>query len=138
MGGYGKEVDMWSVGVMTYILLCGFTPFDEENMVLGFKQIMEGLYDFLDPYWTSVSDSAKNLIRKLLIVDPKARLSAEDALQHPWITGATAKPDLLLAILHECMAKFNTARKPKKAIHTTIATIHILNAVSRSSASSAE
>ena len=128
MDGYGKEVDMWSVGVIMYILLCGFPPFYEENTAQLFKQIMEGRFDFPEPYWTNVSESAKDLIRNLLVVDPKSRLSAEDALRHPWITGTTAKPDVLASTLYESMDKFNVSRKFKVAIHATIASLRLANA----------
>jgi len=92
--GYGPEVDLWSVGVIMYILLCGFPPFfdDGKNMGLLFEQIMSGKFDFPAPYWTNISDAAKDLIGKLLQVDPKQRFTAAQALAHPWITqnGSTA------------------------------------------------
>jgi len=84
---YGKEVDMWSLGVILYILLCGFPPFYHENTQQLYKQIKKGEYDMPDPYWTDISDSAKSLVRGLLTVDPKKRLTGKQVLSHPWITG---------------------------------------------------
>ncbi|KAJ8660352.1 hypothetical protein O0I10_003809 [Lichtheimia ornata] len=83
---YGKECDMWSLGVMLYICLCGFPPFNEEFEPPSMKdQIRLGLYDFPPQYWDGISDEAKDLIRGLLTVDPRKRLTAEAALRHPWM-----------------------------------------------------
>ena len=90
---YNKAVDLWSLGVILYILLCGFPPFYHESTAALYKQIKKGQYDFPDPYWTEISDSAKDLVRRLLTVDPKARYTAAQVLTHPWITGgASSKP----------------------------------------------
>jgi len=90
---YNKAVDMWSIGVILYILLCGFPPFYHESTEKIFLQIKGGKFDFPDPYWTKVSASAKELVSLLLKVDPKERISAEDALMHPWISGLTASAE---------------------------------------------
>eukprot|EP01039_Chlorochromonas_danica_P000764 gene764-829_t len=82
---YGKEVDMWSVGVILYILLCGFPPFYDDNNKKLFAQIVNANYSFPDPYWTNISATAKDLVRKLLVVDPRQRLSALQVLAHPWM-----------------------------------------------------
>jgi len=84
---YDKEVDMWSIGVITYILLCGFPPFfdDGSNMAELFEQIMAGEYDYPEEYWDDISDEAKDLIDNLLLVDPEERFTAQQALQHPWL-----------------------------------------------------
>lgn len=87
---YGKEVDMWSLGVILYILLCGFPPFYHESTQQLYKQIKKGEYDFPDPYWTDISDSAKSLVRGLLTVDPRKRLTGKQVLEHPWIAGKEA------------------------------------------------
>jgi len=84
---YGKEVDMWSLGVILYILLCGFPPFYHESTAQLYKQIKKGEYDFPDPYWTDISEQAKSLVRGMLTVDPKKRLTGELVLAHPWISG---------------------------------------------------
>ncbi|KAJ3176942.1 hypothetical protein HDU85_006472 [Gaertneriomyces sp. JEL0708] len=86
--GYGKPVDMWAIGVITYVLLCGYTPFwagkDNSNATL-FKAILDCDYQFDDEYWSEISETAKDFIRKLLIVDPTHRMTAAQALEHPWL-----------------------------------------------------
>ncbi|TPX35683.1 hypothetical protein SmJEL517_g01902 [Synchytrium microbalum] len=83
--GYSKEIDLWSLGVITYILLSGYPPFYDQNNVELFKQIMAGKYEFDRPWWDNVSDSAKDFIRHLLVLDPKSRYTAKQALAHPFI-----------------------------------------------------
>ncbi|KAJ8268151.1 hypothetical protein COCON_G00133230 [Conger conger] len=85
--GYGLPVDMWATGVILYILLCGFPPFrsQEKDQDELFELIQQGEYEFLPPYWDSISDGAKGLIRGLLLVDPGTRLRAEQVLHHPWV-----------------------------------------------------
>jgi len=85
LGRYGREADMWSVGVILYILLSGSPPFRADHLE---RQIATGAYNFKLPVWSSVSKAAIHLIRRLIEVDPKKRISARDALNHPWITGA--------------------------------------------------
>ncbi|XP_007437259.3 serine/threonine-protein kinase DCLK3 [Python bivittatus] len=85
--GYGLEVDMWATGVILYILLCGFPPFrsherDQEEL---FQIIQLGHYEFLSPYWDNISAAAKDLINRLLVVDPKKRYTAQQVLRHLWI-----------------------------------------------------
>jgi len=83
--GYGKEVDMWSIGVITYILLCGFPPFYGDTVPEIFEQIMEASFDYPEEYWSHVSSNAKDFINKLLQVEPEARMTAGVALKHPWL-----------------------------------------------------
>jgi len=87
---YNQAVDLWSIGVILYILLCGFPPFYHESTAALYKQIKKGQYDFPDPYWTDISDSGKDLVRRLLTVDPAKRLTAPELLKHPWITGGAS------------------------------------------------
>jgi len=102
--GYGNEVDMWSIGVITYILLCGFPPFYGDTVPEIFEQIMEANFDYPDEYWGSVSKEAKDFINKLLVVESDKRLSANEALKHPWLSSSTAHGT----------AKLNTAHKLKE------------------------
>jgi serine/threonine protein kinase len=83
--GYGQEVDMWSLGVITYILLCGYPPFYDQKNAELFKKIMAGRYQFDHPWWDHISDKAKDFVRKLLVIDIKKRINAKDALSHPFI-----------------------------------------------------
>jgi len=85
--GYEEEVDMWSIGVITYILLCGFPPFYNEHLPDLFEQIMKAEYEFIPEYWSDVSEDAKDFIRKLLVVEPKERMTSKQALTHSWLTG---------------------------------------------------
>lgn len=88
--GYGKEVDMWSIGVITYILLCGYPPFYDENDVILFKKILRGEFRFHKNNWSHISQSAKMLISGILKVNTEHRFTAEQVLNHPWVTGDTA------------------------------------------------
>ena len=83
--GYNEMIDWWSIGIILYILLCGFPPFYDENNDVLFKMITEGKFDFPSPYWDDVSDLAKDLIRKLLCVDPKNRLNGDQIMKHEWL-----------------------------------------------------
>ena len=85
--GYGKEVDMWSVGVITYILLCGFPPFYNENVAQLFESIIKADFDYPSDYWDHISDDAIDFIDNLLIPDPAKRMTASDALKHSWLAG---------------------------------------------------
>nr|XP_019603856.1 PREDICTED: calcium/calmodulin-dependent protein kinase type 1 isoform X1 [Rhinolophus sinicus] len=87
---YSKAVDCWSIGVIAYILLCGYPPFYDENDAKLFEQILKAEYEFDSPYWDDISDSAKDFIQHLMEKDPEKRFTCEQALQHPWIAGDTA------------------------------------------------
>jgi len=82
---YDKSVDMWSIGVIIYILLCGYPPFYADNAPALFKKIMDVKYDFDDPSWDDVSEDAKDLIRHLLVKNPDERYTAQQCKEHPWI-----------------------------------------------------
>lgn len=84
---YDKSVDMWSIGVIIYILLCGYPPFYADNAPALFKKIMDVKYDFDDPSWDEVSEDAKDLIRHLLVKNPEERFTAQQCKEHPWILG---------------------------------------------------
>nr|XP_010944567.2 serine/threonine-protein kinase DCLK3 [Camelus bactrianus] len=81
---------MWAAGVILYILLCGFPPFrsPERDQDELFNIIQLGRFEFLAPYWDNISDAAKDLVSRLLVVDPKKRYTAHQVLQHPWIETA--------------------------------------------------
>lgn len=87
---YTNAVDLWSLGVILYILLCGFPPFYAENNRELYRQIKAARYSFPPAYWGHVSQSAKDLITQLLVVDPKKRLTAQQVLDHPWVRSDVA------------------------------------------------
>uniref|UniRef100_A0A3B3XKG2 Protein kinase domain-containing protein n=1 Tax=Poecilia mexicana TaxID=48701 RepID=A0A3B3XKG2_9TELE len=98
---YSKAVDCWSIGVIAYILLCGYPPFYDENDSKLFEQILKADYEFDAPYWDDISDSAKDFISCLMEKDPSKRFTCEQALRHPWIAGDTA----LCKNIHESVSR---------------------------------
>ncbi|KAK7895968.1 hypothetical protein WMY93_021293 [Mugilogobius chulae] len=98
---YSKAVDCWSIGVIAYILLCGYPPFYDENDSKLFEQILKADYEFDAPYWDDISDSAKDFIGRLMEKDPSKRYTCEQALRHPWIAGDTA----LCKNIHESVSR---------------------------------
>ncbi|CAH8841633.1 unnamed protein product [Trichobilharzia szidati] len=124
--GYGKEVDCWAIGVIAYILLCGYPPFYDENDHELFRQIRMAEYEFDSPYWDNISDSAKDFIRHLLQKDPKKRYSCTQALEHPWIASNTALDrDLYPFVSEQIRKNFLAVRRWKKAYNAT-AVLHLL------------
>jgi calcium/calmodulin-dependent protein kinase I len=119
--GYGPEVDAWSLGVILYILLCGFPPFYDESNAVLFQLIKKGSYTFPSPYWDDVSESAKDLVHKLLTVDPKKRATVKDVLSHPWVAGKESQNAKALAMQGEQLKKYVARGRFKKAINTVVA-----------------
>lgn len=119
LDGYGKEVDMWSVGVIMYILLCGFPPFYAEDDNEAFDLIIAGNYSYPAKYWDKISAAAKDLIDHLLVVDPTKRFTARQALDHPW-TVSNDRSTHLGDTLTE-LKKFNARRHWRRGIHTIMA-----------------
>ncbi|KAK2911501.1 calcium calmodulin-dependent kinase type IV [Labeo rohita] len=118
---YGPEVDMWSVGVITYILLCGFEPFfDDRGDQYMFKRILNCEYEFVSPWWDNVSLNAKDLVKKLIVQDPKKRLTTQQALQHPWVTGKAVN-FTHMDTAQKKLLEFNARRKLKAAVKAVVA-----------------
>lgn len=115
--GYGRECDLWSLGVILYILLCGYPPFYDErnNNAVVFNLIKNGTYSFNSPYWDSVSTDAKDLVASLLTVDPKARINAEQCFEHPWMKTQDVA-SLHLPHFIDNMKKYNLRRKFKSSV----------------------
>ncbi|XP_072227911.1 calcium/calmodulin-dependent protein kinase type II subunit beta isoform X1 [Leuresthes tenuis] len=118
---YGKPVDIWACGVILYILLVGYPPFWDEDQHKLYQQIKAGAYDFPSPEWDTVTPEAKNLINQMLTINPAKRITAQDALKHPWV----CQRSTVASMMHrqetvECLKKFNARRKLKGAILTTM------------------
>ncbi|XP_015430809.1 PREDICTED: calcium/calmodulin-dependent protein kinase type II alpha chain isoform X5 [Dufourea novaeangliae] len=118
---YGKPVDIWACGVILYILLVGYPPFWDEDQHRLYAQIKAGSYDYPSPEWDTVTPEAKNLINQMLTVNPSKRITASEALKHPWI----CQRERVASVVHrqetvECLKKFNARRKLKVAILTTM------------------
>ncbi|XP_029949696.1 serine/threonine-protein kinase DCLK2 isoform X2 [Salarias fasciatus] len=112
--GYGLKVDIWAAGVITYILLCGFPPFRSDNNLQEdlFDQILLGRLDFPSPYWDNITDSAKELIGKMLQVNVEARYTAQDVLSHPWVTDdAVTDNNMKTEVTGKLKTHFNAAPK---------------------------
>ncbi|XP_078678374.1 calcium/calmodulin-dependent protein kinase type IV-like [Branchiostoma floridae x Branchiostoma belcheri] len=132
---YGPMVDMWSIGVVTYILLVGFEPFyDERGDQHMFRKILKADYEFMSPWWDDVSLSAKDLVERLLVIDPKKRLSATQVLNHPWVKGKAKSNHLQDTVTK--IKEFNAKRKLKAAMHAVVASSRLGSASSGSSAGS--
>ncbi|XP_053678521.1 calcium/calmodulin-dependent protein kinase type 1-like [Anopheles nili] len=84
---YGKAVDLWSIGVITYCLLCGYLPIDDDDEDILYAKNEIGAFQFDSPSWDKFSDSAKDFIAKLMCLDVEKRLTCKQALAHPWISG---------------------------------------------------
>ncbi|XP_047309961.1 calcium-dependent protein kinase 20-like [Impatiens glandulifera] len=119
---YGQECDVWSAGVMIYILLSGVPPFWDETEQGIFEQVIKGELDFVSDPWPSISDGAKDLVRKMLVRDPKKRLTAHEVLCHPWIQVDGLAPDKPLdsAVLSR-LKQFSAMNKLKKIAIRVIA-----------------
>ncbi|XP_045104301.1 calcium/calmodulin-dependent protein kinase type II alpha chain-like isoform X35 [Portunus trituberculatus] len=118
---YGKPVDIWACGVILYILLVGYPPFWDEDQHRLYAQIKAGAYDYPSPEWDTVTPEAKNLINSMLTVNPAKRITAAEALKHPWI----CQRERVASVVHrqetvDCLRKFNARRKLKGAILTTM------------------
>uniref|UniRef100_A0A674B9I3 calcium/calmodulin-dependent protein kinase n=1 Tax=Salmo trutta TaxID=8032 RepID=A0A674B9I3_SALTR len=127
---YGKPVDIWACGVVLYILLVGYPPFWDEDQHKLYQQIKAGAYDFPSPEWDTVTPEAKNLINQMLTINPAKRITADQALKHPWIFYlhnwcCDGQRSTVASMMHrqetvECLRKFNARRKLKGAILTTM------------------
>lgn len=127
--GHGKPVDLWALGVITYFLLCGYTPFDRDSDLEEMQAILNADYSFTPlEYWRGVTDSAKDFIRRCLTVDPGKRMTAHEALQHPFVAGWARGPngvegDKGQNLLPTVKKNFNARR----TLHAAIDTVRAIN-----------
>lgn len=108
--GHGKPVDMWSMGVITYTLLCGYSPFRSENLQDLIDECSNAAVVFHERYWKDVSQDAKDFILCLLRANPDERWSSTQAMKHPWLTGESATDHNLLPEIKAFMAKARLRR----------------------------
>ncbi|KAG0329972.1 hypothetical protein BGZ99_009416 [Dissophora globulifera] len=127
--GHGKPVDMWSIGIITYTLLCGYAPFQAENDQQLVQEIARCNVVFHERYWRDVSVEARDFIKCLLRAHPEKRLTATEALQHKWITTETGNDADLLDNVKE---GFNAKRMFKKTVRA-VAAANRLRTMTRSS-----
>uniref|UniRef100_A0A8C2PWG8 calcium/calmodulin-dependent protein kinase n=2 Tax=Cyprinus carpio TaxID=7962 RepID=A0A8C2PWG8_CYPCA len=123
---YGKAVDLWACGVILYILLVGYPPFWDEDQHRLYQQIKAGAYDFPSPEWDTVTPEAKDLINKMLTINPSKRITAAEALKHPWISHRST----VASCMHrqetvECLKKFNARRKLKVSLYKAVRSSHM-------------
>ncbi|XP_070759216.1 caM kinase-like vesicle-associated protein [Enoplosus armatus] len=124
---YGRPVDCWATGVIMYILLSGNPPFydetdddDYENHDKNlFRKILAGDYEFDSPYWDEISDSAKSLVARLMEVDQDQRLTAQEAINHEWISGGAASDKNIKENVCAQIEKNFARAKWKKAVRVT-------------------
>ncbi|KAL1746139.1 kinase-like domain-containing protein [Schizophyllum fasciatum] len=132
--GHSKAVDMWSTGIITYVLLCGYSPFRSEDAQTLLKETSEAKIEFHDRYWKNVSQDAKDFIKRLLSPDPKLRPTAVDALHDKWLTGHA--PDAEHDLSEGLRAHFNPRKRWKSAMSSVRALRRLNSGASSRSASS--
>ncbi|KAK4383874.1 Calcium-dependent protein kinase [Sesamum angolense] len=119
---YGPEVDVWSAGVILYILLCGIPPFWAETEQGVAQAIIRSVVDFKRDPWPKVSDKAKDLVKKMLNPDPKQRPTAQEVLDHPWLQNAKSAPNVSLGeTVRARLKQFSMMNKLKKRALRVIA-----------------
>lgn len=122
--GHGKPVDLWALGVITYFLLCGYTPFDRDTDFEEMQAILKADYSFTPiEYWRGVSAPAKEFIQKCLTIDPAQRITAHQALQHPFVSGEQLPAEGAENLLPAIKKNFNARR----TLHAAIDTVRAIN-----------
>ncbi|ESW05525.1 hypothetical protein PHAVU_011G186900 [Phaseolus vulgaris] len=114
-GKITTKSDMWSLGVILYILLSGYPPFIAQTNRQKQQMIMNGNFSFYEKTWKGITQSAKQLISDLLTIDPSRRPSAQDLLSHPWVVGDKAKDDAMDPEIVSRLQSFNARRKLRAA-----------------------
>ncbi|KZT40415.1 Pkinase-domain-containing protein [Sistotremastrum suecicum HHB10207 ss-3] len=122
--GYGKAVDLWSIGIITYVLLCGYSPFRSEDAKELVRETTLGKIEFHEQYWKNVSNEAKDFIKRLLNVDPSKRPTADEATKDPWLT--THEPSTEHDLSQGLRENFNPRARWNSAINSVRA-LHRLN-----------
>lgn len=129
--GHSFPVDMWALGVITYFLLCGYTPFDRDTSMAEMAAIVSGDYAY-EPavHWEGVSQSARDFIDRLLVVDPAKRMTADEALNHPWLVNVTAdgpSADSTAEPEKDLLPGMKTAFNAKRTFRKAVNGIRLMN-----------
>ncbi|KAK9717866.1 Calcium/calmodulin-dependent protein kinase type I [Basidiobolus ranarum] len=139
--GHGKPVDMWAIGVIAYILLCGYFPFTGSNENEELIAMLNGKYSFApEEYWVDISEDAKDFIRRLLVVDPAQRMTASEAMEHPWLCETkqeVAREAAPLNISENIRKNFNARNTFRKAVDK-VKMVNRFKSLSPSSSASSE
>ncbi|KAJ1627558.1 kinase-like domain-containing protein [Pavlovales sp. CCMP2436] len=131
MHGYGRSCDLWSAGVIAYILLSGYPPFHGSDNLSLFRKIKHGEWTFHSPWWDGIAPLAKDLISKLLVVDPARRLTAAQALAHPWLQSTASAAHVQEELIDQLAAHMAANLKLKKAMASTRMMVRLKLAVVR-------
>ncbi|CAG8585799.1 23685_t:CDS:2 [Cetraspora pellucida] len=127
--GYSKPCDIWSLGVILYTILCGYTPFWGHDQTALFNCILKGSYEFDEDYWDDISNEAKDLINKMLTYNPDERITAHDALKHPWFEyAAKLTIDKTIANVHQTRSRSDGVSYPRATLKKAI---HVIQGVTR-------
>ncbi|KAL9541098.1 hypothetical protein MBANPS3_009307 [Mucor bainieri] len=136
--GHGKPVDLWAIGVITYFLLSGYTPFEGSNNVEEMQAIMNADYNYDDPCWENISQAAKNFIDRCLTINADERITAHQALEHEWlltISDESKSTEEGGDLLPNLRTNFNARRTFKKAINMVTLSNHFGHSLKNSSSS---
>ncbi|KKK16379.1 calcium/calmodulin dependent protein, partial [Aspergillus rambellii] len=126
--GHGKPVDIWAIGVITYFLLCGYTPFDRDSNLEEMQAILAADYSFTPlEYWRGVSQTARGFIKACLTVDPDARMTAHKALQHPWVNPPYDTTSDALGSGEDLLPTVKKNFNARRTLHKAIDTVRAIN-----------
>lgn len=112
-GSYDFSCDVWSLGVILFIMLCGYPPFEGDNNKEIFKRVLQQKLEFDPEDWTEISDEAKDLISHMLQKDPLKRISVIECLNHPWFENAT-KSEKANALDRKIFLRLREFRAPQR------------------------
>ena len=128
-GANSCRSDIWAIGVITYFLLCGYTPFDRESNLEEMQAILAADYSFTPiEYWRNVSDTARDFIRRCLTIDANARMTAHQALQHPWIkTADPTSPETPVGAGQDLLPTVKKNFNARRTLHKAIDTVRAIN-----------
>lgn len=120
--------DIWAIGVITYFLLCGYTPFDRESNLEEMQAILAADYSFTPvEYWRNVSETARDFIKRCLTIDPRARMTSHQALQHPWIRSDDPTSPVKVGEGQDLLPTVKKNFNARRTLHKAIDTVRAIN-----------